>query len=67
MTIQTHNSFMKHKNNEELPAELQRYLALCKRVYQRMERDGTWPWPDWDSASHSPKSQDMVESKDNPQ
>jgi len=67
MTIETHTSFMKDKNDNQLPPELQRYLALCKRVYQRMERDGTWPWPDWDIASNSPKSQDMVESKHNPQ
>ena len=37
---------------------LQRYLALCKRIYERMERDGTWPWAD------SPKSDDLVESED---
>lgn len=67
MTIKTHTLFMKHLNDDQLPPELLRYLALCKRVYERMERDGTWPWPDWDTASHSTKSQDMVESKDNPQ
>ena len=25
---------------------LERYLELCKHIYERMRRDGTWPWPD---------------------
>ena len=33
-------------NRNNLPPELERYLALCKRIYERMERDGTWPWSD---------------------
>lgn len=32
---------------------LERYLELCQRMYERMEREGTWPWiediPDSDS------------------
>lgn len=67
MTNETHTSFMKHKNDDQLPPELLRYLALCNRVYQRMEREGTWPWPDWDTAPNSPKSEDVVESKDKSQ
>lgn len=47
-----------HDNN--IPPELERYLALCKRIYERMERDGTWPWLD------STESQDLVDSKGNP-
>jgi len=47
---------MKHN----IPPELERYLALCKRVYEDMERDGTWPWKD------STLSEDLVESDDNP-
>ncbi|MEM5471918.1 hypothetical protein WNZ14_09305 [Hoeflea sp. AS60] len=23
---------------------LEEYLRLCQRIYERMERDGTWPW-----------------------
>lgn len=23
---------------------LERYLELCRRIYERMKRDGTWPW-----------------------
>lgn len=23
---------------------LEQYLALCERVFERMLRDGTWPW-----------------------
>lgn len=40
---------------------LQRHLELCQRVYDRMKRDGTWPWKnDADLSS----SADMVESED---
>lgn len=35
------------------------FLDLCKRMAERMQRDGTWPWKD------SPESEDMVESEDN--
>ncbi|WP_299829297.1 hypothetical protein [uncultured Roseobacter sp.] len=37
---------------------LERHLDLCKRVYERMKREGTWPWAD------SPKSMDVIESED---
>ena len=23
---------------------LEEYLRLCQRIYERMEREGTWPW-----------------------
>lgn len=22
-----------------------RYLELCRRIYKRMQREGSWPWP----------------------
>tara|TARA_R110002110_G_scaffold52475_2_gene152710 strand:+ start:510 stop:677 length:168 start_codon:yes stop_codon:yes gene_type:complete len=47
--------------------QLDQYLALCKRIYERMERDGTWPWPDWQQQPDSHESSDMVDSKDNPE
>lgn len=52
-----YNSFMQ----QNIPPELERYLALCKRIYEDMERDGTWPWK-----SDSTLSEDLVESDDNP-
>lgn len=48
---------MTHKQNE-LPPELKRYLALCKRTYERMVRDGSWPWED------SPNLDGVIESDD---
>ncbi len=47
-----------------IPPELERYLALCKRTYEEMERDGTWPWKD---ELDSTLSGDMVDSDDNPE
>ncbi len=40
---------------------LDEYFQICKRIYEQMERDGTWPWAETDS----PKSEDLVESGDN--
>jgi len=37
----------------------QQFLELCKQVFERMEREGSWPWRD------SPKSEDLVESENN--
>lgn len=45
---------------EEKSPKLLRYLELCKRIYVRMERDGSWPWGD------SRKYEDLIESEDNP-
>lgn len=50
------NAKIAHMQKQE---QLEGYLALCKTIYERMERDGTWPWPD------SQKSVDLVESEDN--
>ncbi|MFK5979707.1 MAG: hypothetical protein QM488_12565 [Rhizobiaceae bacterium] len=50
-------------NQKELPPELEQYLALCERAYERMVREGTWPWRD------SPDFENVVESdgtKNNP-
>jgi hypothetical protein len=49
-----------HKNNKPLPPELERYIALCQRIYERMEAEGSWPWTD------STDRQDLLESKDKP-
>ena len=62
----TYNCHMEEKENN-IPPELEQYLTLCKRQYERMERDGTWPWPDWDEQPDSHESSDMVDSKDNPE
>ena len=37
----------------------QLFIQLCKDVFERMERDGSWPWPE------SPNSDDLVESENN--
>ena len=43
---------------DALPPEVERYLALCHRAYQRMVQTGEWPWSD------SPDFEDVVESDD---
>ncbi len=49
---------MKDDRNK-LPPELERYLALCERAYERMVSEGKWPWTD------SPDFSDVVESDRN--
>ncbi|MBO6540286.1 MAG: hypothetical protein JJ969_12920 [Rhizobiaceae bacterium] len=47
-------------NHNELPPELERYLALCERIFERMVKTGEWPWSD------SPDFEDVVDSEGNP-
>lgn len=37
---------------------LERHLEFCKRMFERMEAEGSWPWTD------SQNSEDLVESKE---
>ena len=39
--------------------QLDDFIDLCKRMYERMEREGSWPWAD------SPNSEGLVESEGN--
>lgn len=48
------------KDHKEVPPELEQYLALCQRIYERMEREGSWPWFD------STDAEDLVDSVGNP-
>jgi len=36
---------------------LEEYLEICKSIYERMERDGSWPWSD------SQNTENLIESK----
>lgn len=49
------NEEQKHEHSPEL----ERYLALCERLFERMVETGEWPWRD------SPDFTDVVESKPN--
>ena len=40
------------------PDHLEEYLAICKAVFEQMQRDGTWPWP-----GDSTNPEDMVDSE----
>ena len=40
---------------------LKRHLDLCQQVYERMKREGTWPWPE---LSDSPNFGDVVDLRD---
>lgn len=40
---------------------LERYLELCRRIYERMRRDGTWPWTTDSTNGHG-----AIESESNP-
>jgi hypothetical protein len=38
--------------------QLEAFFELCKRIYERMEREGTWPWP-----VGSTNPEDVIESE----
>jgi hypothetical protein len=40
--------------------QLEAFFELCKRIYERMEREGTWPW-----TTDSTNPEDMVDSESN--
>ena len=31
---------------EPLDPRLEQYLALCQRMFERLQREGHWPWPE---------------------
>jgi len=35
------------------------HLELCQRIFERMQREGSWPWKD---EPDSPNPEDLVES-----
>jgi hypothetical protein len=39
---------------------LEEFLAICQAVFERMRRDGSWPWPE-----DSTNSEDVIDSGDN--
>ena len=41
--------------------ELEAFFELCKRIYERMEREGTWPW-----SVDSTNPEDVIDSANNP-
>lgn len=45
-----------------LDPRLERYLELCQRIYERMERDGTWPWKEKSTEADSTVSESLVDS-----
>lgn len=50
---------MHHRS--KLPPGLEQYLNLCQREYERMEREGSWPWK---QLTDSTLSGHLVESED---
>jgi hypothetical protein len=51
-----HNAHMTHNEH------LEEYLAICTAVFERMKREGTWPW-----SADSTLSGDVIDSGDNPE
>jgi len=37
---------MTNQQNQQLPPEVERYLALCQRAYEKMVAEDRWPWPE---------------------
>jgi hypothetical protein len=43
---------------------LNEHLELCKRIYERMKRENSWPWLENGEQPDSPNSDGMIDSKD---
>lgn len=41
---------------------LEEFLAICQAMFERMQRDGTWPWRE-----DSTNSSDVIDSEHNPE
>ena len=41
--------------------ELEAFFELCKCIYERMQREGTWPWP-----VDTTNPEDVLDSANNP-
>lgn len=54
----THDQHQYDRHRDEHD-ELDRFLTLCLGIYERMEREGSWPWGD------SQEFGDVVESDSN--
>jgi hypothetical protein len=39
---------------------LKEHLEICKRIFEDMQRDGSWPWTD------SPNPENLLESENSP-
>ena len=35
----------------------EQFIELCKRIFERIEREGSWPWPD-DEIDKPPKPEE---------
>ncbi len=42
------------KNQNEISVDLEQYIALLKRMYERMERDNSWPWIEHETDANIP-------------
>ncbi len=46
-----HNRYTSYMT--KLPDHLERYLAICQQIYERMERENSWPWKEGEFADNS--------------
>ena len=40
---------MNDENHGDMHPQLMQYLELCKRIYERMERENSWPFKSLDT------------------
>lgn len=43
----------------------EQFIELCKRAFERMERDGSWPWPEEEDEHPPPETKPITNSKNN--
>ena len=53
-------------NDEPIDPTLAAYIELCQRTFERMERDGSWPWRIQKTEPDSTLPEDLVDSESSP-
>jgi len=57
--VLVHSRGRQYHHGMDKEEHLRRHLELCKLIYERMKRDGSWPWGD---EADSSSSDDVIES-----
>jgi hypothetical protein len=55
------SSWVSDNDGMEPSPQLEAFFELCQRMYERIQREGTWPWP-----PDSTLSKDVIDSESNP-
>ena len=53
--------------DEPIDPTLAAYIELCQRTFERMEREGSWPWRIRKTEPDSTENEEVVDSESSPE